>query len=275
MSHIIRPLLTALIVPPPNLVLLAIVGLCLMRWRRRSRTGPVIVAASLAGLLILSLPVVGQALLISLEQGLPLMPSAGATPQAIVILSAELDHVRGADEPVRPGPLTLQRLQAGAALYRRTHLPVLVSGGTLRHQEPPIAAIMADSLNADFGVPVRWTEDRSRTTWENAADSAAILRPLGIRAIYVVTHAWHEKRAMLAFRHFGLLPTAAPVQLDAIGGGIWPSTVGWSRSYYALHEWVGYIWYWLHTHTVAPSPESPRDPALGSSPEGQLAKQAG
>jgi len=215
-----------------------------MRWRRQSRVGPVIVAASLAGLLILSLPIVGQALLVSLEQGLPLTPAADAPPQAIVILSAELDHVRGPD--VRAGPLTLQRLQAGAALYRRTHLPVLVSGGVLGHEEPPIASIMAESLTADFGVPVRWTEDRSRTTWENAAFTASILRPLGIRSVYVVTHAWHEKRAILAFRHFGLLPTAAPVQLDALRGGILPSTVGWSRSYYALHEWIGCIWYWMH-----------------------------
>lgn len=251
MNHIIRPLLTALTVPPPNLVLLAIVGLWLMRRRRQSRAGPVIVALSLAGLLILSLPIVGQALLISLEQGLPLTPPAGSAPQAIIILSAELDHVRGGDEPVRPGPLTLQRLQAGAALYRRTHLPVLVSGGVLGAQEAPIATVMAESLNADFGVPVRWTEDRSRTTWENAADSAAILRPLGIRSVYVVTHAWHEKRAVLAFRHFGLLPTAAPVQLDALRGGVWPSTTGWSRSYYALHEWIGYIWYWLHAYNPA------------------------
>lgn len=238
-----------LIVPPPNLVVLAVVGLCLMRWRRQSRVGPAIVVVSLAGVLVLSVPIVGQALLISLEQGLPLTPPAGAAPQAIVILSAELDHVRGGDEPVRPGPLTLQRLQAGAALYRRTHLPVLVSGGVLGDQEAPIASVMAESLNNDFGVPVRWTEDRSRTTWENAADSAAILRPLGIRSVFVVTHAWHEKRAVLAFRHFGLLPTAAPVQLDAPGGAIWPSTIGWSRSYYALHEWFGYIWYWLHTDT--------------------------
>lgn len=244
-------MLTALLVPPPNLVLLAIIGLWLMRRYRQSRAGAVIVAVSLAGLLILSLPIVGQALLISLEQGLPLTPPAGAAPQAIVILSAELDHVRGVDEPVRPGPLTLQRLQAGAALYRRTHLPVLVSGGVLGHQDPPVAAIMAESLSADFSVPVRWIEDRSRTTWENAAFTASILRPLGIHSVYVVTHAWHEKRALLAFRHFGLLPTAAPVQLDAPGAGIWPSTVGWSRSYYALHEWIGYIWYWLHAYATA------------------------
>ena len=48
-----------------------------------------------------------------------------------------------------------------------------------------------DSLRQDFQVPATWVETASRDTWENATDSAAILRPLGIHSVYVVTHAWH------------------------------------------------------------------------------------
>ena len=40
---------------------------------------------------------------------------------------------------------------------------------------------MRDSLTQDFQVPVRWVEDRSRDTWQNARDSAAILRANGHR----------------------------------------------------------------------------------------------
>ncbi len=246
----IRELIAALIVPPANLVLTGIAGLLLVRWRWYRRAGLAIVAVSLALLLVLAVPAVGQAMIVSLEQGLPLDPPAAAPPQAIVVLSAELDRVRG-PAGFEVGPLTLQRLRAAAALYRRVHLPVLVSGGSVEGDTPPIAAVMARSLEDNFGVPVRWIEARSRTTWENAADSAAILAPLGIHSVYVVTHAWHEKRAILSFRHFGMQATAAPVQLDTLATGILPEAGAWVRSYYGLHEWIGLAWYWLIAHRSA------------------------
>ncbi len=160
--------------------------------RRRPGRGLALGAAALLVALALGVPATGQALLATLEGGLPTRPPADAPPQAIVILSAEVEHTT---EGLEPGPLTLQRLLAGARLWHRTHLPVVVSGGVLGSGEEPVAAVMARTLERDFGVPVRWIEDRSRTTWENAADSAAMLRPEGISAVYVVTHAWHEPRA--------------------------------------------------------------------------------
>ncbi len=217
-----------------------------MRWRRLA--GTIVTATALGFLLLLSLPIVSQALLVSLELGLPLAAPPSDPPQAIVILSAEVEHTRTAGAHVVVGPLTLQRLRAGAELQRRTHLPVLVSGGQLRADEPPIADLMAASLQHDFGVPVRWIEARSRNTRQNARDSAAILVPLHIHSVYVVTHAWHEHRALMEFRRLGLLPTAAPVQLDAVSFNMLPQAEAWVHSYFALHEWIGLAWYWLADH---------------------------
>ncbi|HSU04384.1 MAG TPA: YdcF family protein [Acetobacteraceae bacterium] len=239
--------MTVLLVPPFNLVLVAIGGLLLMCWRWYRRAGIAIVAISLALLLVLAVPITGQALLVSLEQGLPLEPPKDAPPQAIIVLGAEVEHTLGQPD-VTVGPLTLQRLRAAASLYRRTHLPILVSGGTLHEDDPPIAGLMADSLKNDFGVPVQWVETKSFNTWENAGESAAILDPLGLRSVYVVTHAWHEKRALIAFRHFGFRVTAAPVQLDDFSAGWLPETTSWTRSYYGLHEWVGTAVYWLDAY---------------------------
>ena len=60
---------------------------------------------------------------------------------------------------------------------------------------------MSRALENDFLVPVRWREDRSRNTYQNAAFSATILRQPGIPAALVVTQPWHMARALLVVRH--------------------------------------------------------------------------
>ncbi len=247
----LRLLLTQAIIPPVSLLYVALAGIALAGRRPgRRRGGLVLGTLALVVVLVLGMPVTGQALLVSLEGDLPRSPPPDAPPQAIVILSAEVDRT---PDGLEPGPLTLQRLLAGARLWQRTHLPVLVSGGALRPGESPVAAVMARSLEQDFHVPVRWTEQRSETTWQNASGSAAILLPEAIRSVYLVTHAWHEKRAVLAFRHFGMVPTVVSVPPDLVVGGWLPSIAGWSRSYHALHEWAGLIAYSLRAWRAGPA----------------------
>ena len=73
----------------------------------------------------------------------------------------------------------------------------------------------------------------------HAEDSAALLQPLGIHSVYVVTHAWHMPRAFLAFRHFGLHAVPAVVRWDDTTRGVLPTATAWLDSYFALHEWIG------------------------------------
>ncbi len=242
-------LLTLLLLPPPNLVLLALGGLVLARWRRRA--GMALVTVAVLGLLSLSLPVTAEALLVGLEQPAPPLPPGTPPPGAIVILGGTV--ARGRDPAGAAitdlGALTLARLRTGAALARATGLPILVSGGPIGRDGPPLAALMAASLATDFGVKTRWIEAESRDTWQNALDSAAMLRPAGIGTVYLVTQPWHMPRARAAFAHAGLLTVAAPTLRDRApswrGGGIVPDVRAWRRSYYALHEWLGRAWYAL------------------------------
>lgn len=240
---LLKDLGVSLAVPPVSFLALALAGFAL----RRRRAGRVLLGGGLCGLLLLAMPVTGDALLVSLETSLPLVPPPGEAPAAIVVLSAEAARARDAAPAFSPGRLTLERLRAGAALARRTGLPLLVSGGAPQPGDEPLADTMARSLAEDFQEPARWTETRSLDTWENATLSGAILRGAGIHSIYLVTHAWHERRAVLAFARQGLLVTAAPVRLDARTGrhlADWvPHASGWLTSYLALHEWIGYAWY--------------------------------
>ena len=110
------------------------------------------------------------------------------------------------------GATTLERVRYGAFLHHRTGKPVLVSGGQVQMRTTPIGIQMYETLTKEFNVPVRWTESRSMTTHENAAYSSELLKRDGVSRVLLVTHAWHMRRAMAAFRAEGLEPIAAPTR---------------------------------------------------------------
>ncbi len=237
----------ALLVPPTSLLLVALLGLLIER--RYRRIGRFLSWSGMLGLLALAMPAVGGSLIVALERNLPLTPPRDSPPQAIVILGGDVLRSGTQTLILHLGPLSLERVRAGAVMFRLTRLPILVSGGPLREGEPPLAAVMADSLVHDFQVPVRWTETVSHDTWENAHMSAAILREQGIRSVYVVTQAWHMRRAIMAFADTGITVTAAPPRFDRMPTPLWadfvPEIAGWRASYYALHEWIGCAYYVL------------------------------
>ncbi len=176
-------------------------------------------------------------------------PAADHPPQAIIILGAEVIRTHDEKLGVRPGLLTLDRLRTGAALQRRTGLPILVTGGTTQPRTPAVGLVMEQSLQDDFRTPPRWVEPKSADTWENARFSADILRAEGINSVYVVTHSWHMRRAILAFEGTGLTVTAFPTSLDdALSYNLFdfvPRASGWQIGFFAAHEWIGYGWYKL------------------------------
>ncbi len=233
-----------LLIPPINLLVFALVGAAL----HRRRGGRVLMAVSLVGLLLFALPAVSGCLIVLLETGFDKMPVPALPAQAIVILSADQQRVITPDGVGwHVGGLTLEREAAGVVLARQTHLPILVTGGVIRDHAPPLAEQMAANLDQAFLTQVQWREDRSVDTWQNAVFSAAILRAQGIDRIYLVTHAWHMRRALLAFRRAGLVATPRVVQRDAVPDlrtvSFLPSARGWQESYYAMHELLGWAWY--------------------------------
>jgi uncharacterized SAM-binding protein YcdF (DUF218 family) len=198
-------------------------------------------------LLLLAVPAFARSLLVALEQDLPLVPKPDEPPMAIVILGGDVHRANGGTMYL--GPLSLVRVRAGAELARKTGLPVLITGGKLRPSDIPVGTLMADSLRQDFSMPVQWVERESRDTWENVRLSVPILRQHDIHSIYLVTDAWHMRRALLAFAGSGIAVTAAPTYMDrwppdSIQDFV-PNVAAWQVSYFALHEWIGCAWYAL------------------------------
>ena len=238
------PLLTDLVVPPLCLPFACLAGAVAgLYWR----SGLWVSAAMAVLLIVLGMPAIGQSLIASLERNLPLTPSAADPPGAIVILSADATDGAG-PHPYHVGPLTLLRLLTGVQLWHTVKLPILVTGGpTAPRGAPTLAGRMATVLTKDFNIPPAWEETASANTWQNAEFSARILKANHIDTVYLVTNAWHMKRAMFCFRHFGIHVVAAPVRLAKPrydrASDYAPSINGWGASYYAFHEWIGLAWY--------------------------------
>lgn len=208
MLFILKKIISALILPPTSLILLAFIGLRLIR--KHPKTGRTLATLSLVSLLILSLPVTGNALLQSLETAPPISANQLNETQAIVILGGgKNNEAPEFDNKDTINRWTLQRLRYGAFLQQQTGKPILVTGGGL-FGERPEADAMAETIERDFHAKDIWTEAQSKDTAENAAYSAAILKQHGVERIAIVSQAWHLPRAIKLFEQQGLTVYPAP-----------------------------------------------------------------
>lgn len=244
MSWLTQNFLSAFLLPPFNLILLGGTGLLLLR--NHPRLGRKLISASLALLYLFSTPIVAGFLLGLLEP--PPLSEPARSAGAIVVLGGGTYFQAPEYGSDTVSADALERLRYAAYLQRKTGKPVLVTGGSPEGSTPE-GELMKETLERDFGTAVRWTEDASRNTDENARFSYRILKPAGVTTIYVVTHAWHMARAKRAFERAGfhVIPAATgfvthpPLTvLDFL-----PRAGGLAKSYSAMHEAIGLVWYWL------------------------------
>jgi uncharacterized SAM-binding protein YcdF (DUF218 family) len=255
-----KSVLGALVLPP--LPMLVLVGLGAAQLRRRGAWGWTLVMLGCALLWFVSTPASGhllrKALLrpppaLSASELVALRRSEASPPTAIVVLGAgrrELSPEYGA---ANLKPLTVERLRYGIWLSRRTGWPVGYTGGIGYADDPgPSEAEIAVRVAAqEFQHPLRWAEDRSRDTRENAALMAPILRNAGIRRLVLVTHDFHQPRALRAFTaaaaniRWAVEIVPAPVGLAAPGPlearDFLPDGGGFRDTWIVLHEWLGLL----------------------------------
>jgi len=247
----IRYILKHLLMPPGVLLLLILLGWWLRR--RFPRVAVACFAVGLGGLWLMSLPAVMQWSAAWLEREPVLEEAQWATlaqrADAIVILGAGREQNDpgwgGSDQP---GLMALERLRYAARLARASGLPLAASGGLHYGQPPSEAALMADAMRRDYGLEIRWLEEQSRTTWENALLSAELLQPQGVRRVVLVTQAWHMPRARWSFEQAGFEVITTPMgYLSAgyerpLGGWLPESRVIWQSSQ-LLNEAIGLLTY--------------------------------
>ena len=203
MYFTLKAILRSLLLPPASALIIGLLGaLLLRRWRRLGLT---LLIGSVVSLWLLSTPLVADALLQWVERFPALDLSQPTRAQAIVVIGGGgVRRFAPEYQASAPEDILLERLSYTAFVARRSGLPVLVSGAS---NEAPV---MRESLDRDFGVPVRWVEAGSRDTFQNARFSAQILQAEGINRIILVTMSTHMYRAVQEFADAGFEVTPAP-----------------------------------------------------------------
>jgi uncharacterized SAM-binding protein YcdF (DUF218 family) len=206
--------------------------------RRRPVLARVFLITSLASLWILSVPVVADALYGLAEHYPPLDLRRATGAQAIVILGGG-GQIARAPEYGGPAaePVLLERLAYGAYVARQTGLPILVSGASIE------ALAMQETLRRNFNTPVRWIDNQSGDTFQNASNSVALLQKDAIGRVVLVTQATHMRRAVQEFAAAGVEVIPAPIGILSERGHqieeYFPAPEGLLHSYNAIYELLG------------------------------------
>ncbi|HEY2678471.1 MAG TPA: YdcF family protein [Steroidobacteraceae bacterium] len=232
----LKMLLRSLILPPAGLLLLAFIGLLLLK--RRAVLARTLLVVAVGSLWLLSTPVVSDALTALAEQYPALDLRRAGQAQAIVILGG------GGQRPFAPEyqgpaaePLLLERLSYGAYLAHSTGLPILITG--YRTEAPAMRA----TLQRNFGIEARWVDDQAFDTFGNARNSSRILQAAGIQRVLLVTRATHMRRSVHEFTDAGMEVIPAPVGvLASRDKGVMrfiPGPDALMRSHMAIYELLG------------------------------------
>lgn len=243
----LKPLLTALAMPPAGPLLLALLGLLLMG--RRWLGGAIVSLVGIGALWFLSCNAVGVGLARTLLPQVAPANARGAEMagvQAIVILGGGVIGVAPEYGGPKPNTPTLERIRYGVWLARQTGKPLAFAGGVGWGATGTGVAAEADVVRAvlkdDYRLELRWSDGVSRDTAQNARRIADAMRGDRIQRIALVTHASHMPRARAAFEAAGFQVTPAPtgfaVPRERALLEWMPSAHGLELSRSVLREWL-------------------------------------
>jgi uncharacterized SAM-binding protein YcdF (DUF218 family) len=253
-------LLPLLIYPLGLACVLLVVALVALKRRPRWAAGAIALAVVL--LLVSSNTWVATGVVRSLEWRYPDTVDLPAA-EAIVVLGGSIKP----QLPPRPWIEVAEegdRVLHGARLYLAGKAPLLVlSGGRItwgQSQGRSEAEDMAE-LALALGVPATAVliEPDSLNTFENAANTKALLAQRNIDRILLVTSAMHMPRSLAIFKKQGFSVTPAPTDFHVVNDPLDPGVTTWQGKtlslmpqadhlYYltrALKEYIGIVIYWL------------------------------
>ena len=152
--------------------------------------------------------------------------------------------------------------EAADRLFKAMHLyktgkvgKMLLSGGTVfKNRNRRAESEVAKEYLLEMGIPDDdiWVENKSRSTYQNAVETAKILKSKKIKNITLITSASHMSRAFRSFKKQGLtiFPYSADYRTVKPGSFVWfdyivPSTKAMMQFDAFVKEWFGLLAYKL------------------------------
>jgi uncharacterized SAM-binding protein YcdF (DUF218 family) len=235
--------------PLTGCMILALIGLVLLWFTRRQRTGKALLTVSFLVLGLLSFEPVSGLLARPLEQ--QYAPLTDVRPLGgikwVVVLGGGSTVDRALPASTHLTEASLRRLTEGVSLHRR--LPgsrLLLTGGSGYRGMTPVADAMAV-------VATRWGVDPRNIVLETeSADTkdhpVFVKRLVRGERFVMVTSASHMPRAMALFRGQGMEPVPAPTDYMAVARegltprDFFPSARSLDQADRALREYLGMVW---------------------------------
>lgn len=240
---------------PPGLILIILCSGLLIGYRFL-RLGKALILTATVLLWALSTPMLSQHLIDGLQnQYVSLEKNASATqPSATAIVVLGAGTANNNDVAHSVAEKGLARLHYAADLYQYRRVPIIVSGGNKNSFGMTEAQAMHVVLKKFFLIEEVFTEDKSKNTREEGDLLWPLLKQQKIDSIYLVTHAWHMPRSMQvlsqAFKGHNIRIIPAPMGYVLLKSNQWlvnfyPTINALNTSIFALHEYVGMMWYQL------------------------------
>ncbi len=243
MLYIIKFIYGFLLPPGIFILLLFFAGLWLF-FRQKRGTGSFLLIVSL-GLYLFSAEITGELLLHSLEK--MYKPPKSIEGDVMVMLGG--GATGGTADLDGTGQLTghsANRLLTTARMYKKTHLPIIISGGAVFKDSGNEAEIAKRQL-VSLGIPQEkiLLDRKSLNTEQNAKYTKEILVASNFKHPVLITSAFHMKRSVLNFEKQGVSVQPYPTdyitsnQIAIYGNQFVPS--GLENTRLALKEYLGIL----------------------------------
>jgi uncharacterized SAM-binding protein YcdF (DUF218 family) len=135
----------------------------------------------------------------------------------------------------------------GLLIAKKYNIPFIFTGGGIKYKEADEIQKDIEKIEKICGCKIKtYYESKSLNTYQNAKFTAKLFKKLGFKKyIFLVTSAYHMKRAEILFRYFGFKVIPKPVgkRYEPISNifNFFPNIHDFKTSYLALHEYFGIL----------------------------------
>ena len=253
---ILKKIIAAFLYPLPLSILLSFLGLYLLWFTTKQKTGKIVVSVGLAILALFSYSIITNRLLRPLERKYDTfeIESSSVVPETVNKSVIEFVVVLGGghtSDPELPlisqiGKDSLIRLIEGIRIYRKyPGAKLILSGGAVF--DPVSEAEIMARVAREMGVPERDVILESKS--QDTRDEALFIKPIvGNEPFVLVTSASHIPRSMALFKKLGMNPIPSPIGhsvKDRQGlspSFFFPGSGSIRNAELAIHEYLGLTW---------------------------------